>query len=59
MTITNHIFSDHMAEVKSTNADDEYITIKIPTKTPWIFFDRDDVKAMALHFKLIARVSEE
>ena len=53
MTITNHIFSDHVSEIKSTNADDEYITIKIPTNTPWIFFDKDDVKAMAVHFKLI------
>lgn len=51
--ITKHEFSDTIAEIYCSNASEDKITIKNPLSAPWLYFDVDDVKAMAEYFGLI------
>jgi hypothetical protein len=51
--LTNHEFSDDIAGTTVTNADEDIISIKFTEGAAhWTFFDKDDVIAMAKHFKL-------
>jgi hypothetical protein len=51
--ITTHEFSDDIAGTTATNADEDTITIKFTAGAAhWTFFDKDDVIAMAKHFKV-------
>mgnify|MGYP003385511163 CR=1 FL=1 len=51
MSITKHEFSDSIACVTCANADEEQVSIQMKP-TPWLFFDKQDVIALAKHFKL-------
>jgi hypothetical protein len=53
MKIEDYEFSDTIAELKCTNSSDEQITIK-SEQTPWHFINKQDVIAMAKHFKITA-----
>ena len=54
--LTNHEFSDDIAGIKVTNADEDTITVKFTAGAAhWAFFDKDDVIAMAKHFKLTTK----
>lgn len=49
--IAKHEFADSIAGIKvDTEIDTETLILKI--NGGWIFFDKDDVIAMAKHFKL-------
>ena len=51
--ITTHEFSDDIAGIEVTNADEDTITIKFTAGAAhWTFFDKEDVIAMAKHFKI-------
>jgi len=51
MSIVKHEFSDSIAHVACANADENQVSIKMKS-TPWLFFDKNDVIALAKHFKL-------
>ena len=57
--IMEHEFSDTVAEIYCSNTSNDKITIKNPHNTPWLYFDVDDVKAMAEYFGLIAGENNE
>jgi hypothetical protein len=53
MSIEDHEFSDEIAGIIATNADENTITLKYTAGAAhWSFFDKEDVIAMAKHFKL-------
>ncbi len=52
MKLENHKFYDSIAEVRCSNTDHDCVTLKIKA-TPWLFLSKEDVEAMAKHFKLI------
>jgi hypothetical protein len=53
--IKNHVFSDDILGIKIPDADNDIITLKFTAgEAHWCFFDKNDVIAMAKHFKLTA-----
>ena len=53
MELDNHEFSDTIAEFKVDENTDQGNIILNMGSGGWVFFSRDDVKAMAEHFNLI------
>ena len=51
--ITQHKFSDTIANIKCTNASDESVSINT-NGAAWIFLHREDAQALAKHFNFTA-----
>lgn len=54
MSIINYEFSDSIAKVRCTNADENNITVKT-NGAEWVFFTEEDVDKMKAHFEKVEK----